>query len=617
MLVANLMTPLIKAIKTVQALILPSAVGMALLITVPSAQANTGIQDGIQLWDAVNIHTKPLSSYGLNEQQLRQISSSVGWRRLLLFDDTVKSDDHSGVNNPKFFLAPTGHHDAHAELMAMLTVMQLGDGDAMCRFVARVHYLEGVLAQMGIDGGVSADDCPEFLRFAESFNAKHLSLIFAEEHPNNLASAFAHVLLRTDTHQKHDTQAVAINYTVAHGSDDTIRSAIKSLIGGYSGVMQIMPYQQKAADYLVKDGRDLWQFELDLTPQEVAQIIRHIWEIKDMARPYFFSHDNCATEIVRLIDVVRPHASLRTHVGKIVAPARIAAILNEQGIISSQKFIPSHATIRQAYQNHGENFEIQTMKPSRNNPIHATPMHRIGIGVGFNDRHDQREIYGVQVNAAYQDLLDNPNGVRSLLDVRLLSLSVIQDAEKLKIADFIVFATRSLNPANTAKNNTTDRTGKAKASGMHFGLIQSIDASHAANEDHLLLNASIQKGKSWALGQARADTGEIADTVCYALADGGVQLGRINQGYRLGVGAVMGCVHYASPNLRAMVELSLPYYYHPDRANGMRSGYLQPSVRLGVQADIDRVHALRLTAKHEKVYDSDDTQAMLSLQRYF
>ena len=101
------------------------------------------------------------------------------------------------------------------------------------------------------------------------------------------------------------------------------------------------------------------------------------------------------------------------------------------------------------------------------------------------------------------------------------------------------------------------------------------------------------------------------------LADGGAQVGRINQGYRLGLGAVAGCVHYATPRLRAMAEVSLPYYYHPDRADGVRSGYLQPSVRVGMQADIDRVHALRLTAKHEKLYDSDNTQAMLSLQRYF
>ncbi len=597
-----------KALYAAYALMLPAWVGM--LLSLPAKASD----------DTVTPTQSPAQAYpyGLDAKKLRQISDTVGWRRLLLFSDHQKSADQSSLDNPRFFLAPTGHQDAHAELIAMLEAMQAGDADALCRFVARVHYLQGELAKMGIDSGVSGDECADFQAFAKSLNAKHLSLVFAEEHPNKIASAFAHVLMRADDDQRQDTQAMAINYTVQSDSrDPIIRSTLKSLVGGYPGVMEIMPFSKKAEDYLVKDERDLWQFELDLTSEEVAQIIRHIWEVKDMERPYFFTHDNCATEIVRLIDVVRPQASLRAHVGKIVIPSRIASILADQGFVRSQKFIPSNATIRQAALNHGQAVDPDSILPSRNNPIHATPVHRIGLGAGMDDRHDDRAVYGVQINAAYQDLLDNPNGVRPLLDVRVLSLDVIKDAEKAKINELTIFATRSLNPANTAKNNATDPTGIGKATGMRLGFIQSFDASSTANEDHLVMDLGIQKGKSWALGQARAGSGEIADTVCYVLADGGAQVGRINQGYRLGLGAVAGCVHYATPRLRAMAEVSLPYYYHPDRADGVRSGYLQPSVRVGMQADIDRVHALRLTAKHEKLYDSDNTQAMLSLQRYF
>ena len=64
-------------------------------------------------------------------------------------------------------------------------------------------------------------------------------------------------------------------------------------------------------------------------------------------------------------------------------------------------------------------------------------------------------VYGIQLNGAYQDLLDNPQGVRSLLDLQVMSAKLITDGSMLRLEDLTIFSTRSLNPANTAKNNAT------------------------------------------------------------------------------------------------------------------------------------------------------------------
>ncbi|OOR85596.1 DUF4105 domain-containing protein [Moraxella canis] len=596
------------------------------VISLPTYAANA-ITDGTQIQSralsmqdelAATAASQAMTPYGLSDQALQSISQSVGWRRLLLFKDQPSRRDVSSIDHPKFFLSDQGRQDAHAELIATLSAMQKGDDDAICRFVARVHFLSQALAAHGIDSGIDETMCSDFQAFADALNAKRLSLIFAEEHPNNIASAFAHVLMRADNGQDEDQAATAINYTVQSNSPDgAIVSTLKSISGGYPGVMEIMPYQKKADDYLVKDERDLWQFSLDLTPEEVAQIVRHIWEVKDMERPYFFTHDNCATEIVRLIDVVRPEGSVQAEVGNVVIPSRIAAILSEAGMVTDQKFIPSNSTIRQAKLNNGEDFDIAHIVPSRNNPIHSMPVHRIGVGAGMDTRLDDRAVYGIQLNTAYQDWLDNPHGVRPLLDLQAMSLEIIADDQKVKIKDFTIFSTRSLNPANTAKNNATAKKGVGQASALRVGLTQVIDASNQANNDHLVFDAHIKKGKAWNFGQPRPGSGEIADTTCYALAGGGVQAGRINQGYRIGLGADLGCVHYATDRLRGLVEVSLPYYYHSDDAPGMRSGYLQPAVSVGMQADVARYHAVRLTAKREKLNSDYATQAMLSVQRYF
>ena len=69
---------------------------------------------------------------------------------------------------------------------------------------------------------------------------------FAEEHPNNIASAFAHVLMRVDDGQDEDEAATAINYTVQpNKADGVLVSTVKSASGGYPAVMEIMPYQKK------------------------------------------------------------------------------------------------------------------------------------------------------------------------------------------------------------------------------------------------------------------------------------------------------------------------------------------------------------------------------------
>lgn len=559
-----------------------------------------------------------INPYGLSDKALQSISQSAAWRRLLLFQDTPVEHDNSSIDNPKFFLAQNGYHDAYAELIATLSAMQSGDGDAVCRFVARTHFLTQALATQDIDSGVDDRQCSDFHAFADTLNAKRLSLIFAEEHPNNIASAFAHVLMRVDDGQDEDKAATAINYTVQpNKADGVIVSTVKSASGGYPAVMEIMPYQKKADDYLVKDERDLWQFSLNLTPKEVTQIVRHIWEVKEMKRPYFFTHDNCATEIVRLIDVVRPEGNIQADIGNIAIPSRIAAILSQAGMVTDQKFIPSNSTIRQAKLNNGENFDIAHLAPNRNSPVHAMPVHRFGFGIGLDTRLSDRAVYGIQLNGAYQDLLDNPQGVRSLLDLQVMSAKLITDGSTLRLEDLTIFSTRSLNPANTAKNNATVKKGVGLAMAFHTGLTRTIDASNKANHHHLVLDMDIKAGKSWNFGQVRQNSGELANTTCYTLVGGGTQIGRVNQGYRLRAGTDIGCIHYANENLRGLMQLSLPYYYHFDNAPSDRSGYFQPALSIGIQADIAPYHAVRLTAQREKLNSDYVTQAMLSVQRYF
>ena len=52
--------------------------------------------------------------------------------------------------------------------------------------------------------------------------------------------------MRVDDGQDEDEAATAINYTVQpNKADGVLVSTAKSIIGGYPGVMEIMPYQKR------------------------------------------------------------------------------------------------------------------------------------------------------------------------------------------------------------------------------------------------------------------------------------------------------------------------------------------------------------------------------------
>ncbi|WFF38146.1 DUF4105 domain-containing protein [Moraxella nasibovis] len=590
-----------------------------------NANADThahGITDGANLPATADYGYLKQSAtpFMLSDEQIEQLSEQVLWQRLLLLpDDFAMSRRQKLVGESDFFLSDSNGKPINAkdELVAMLSAIEQGDQVVLCRFPARAHFLANELAKLGVSLAVSDDGCADFHAWVDDIAATRLSLVFAEEHGNNLASAFAHTFMRIDSREDDATGqfATAMNYTVkAEPSDGVLSGAIKPLIGGYAGVMEILPYSVKANDYLVKDERDLWEYRLDLSDAEVDQIMRHIWEVRNLARPYYLTHDNCATEIVRLVDVVRADKSIFAKLGAVTTPAKIAQLLQKEGMITHTHYHPSKSTQRQALINNGADFDLMAIKPNDNNPTKASPIHRLGLGVLYDERHGAA--YHLSVRSAYQDWLDRPSGVRKFHEVVLPSIDIKHQDGKMRLDELTIFKTTSLNPTNTAKAYADGQSDKkALATQVYLGVRQTIDASDWHNDTHTVLDARLQKGKSWAVGQGAKATGDLPDAVCYVLGGGGVQLGRVNQGYRVGVQTSVGCIHHHTDRLRTVGEIAVPYWYHHDSIG--RSGYVQPSVALGMQYDLDRHHALRINGLAQKNHHKHDHSLRIEWLAYF
>ena len=613
------------------------------------------------------------------QAKTKNLAQDTTWRRLLYFSDEKKglfgkNKNISAVDDARFFLSPNGREDSGAELDAMLvafademanktnnsktnhTAQASNSSSALCRFPARAKWLSDTLA---IEKSAMQVTCPELTAWMQKLAPEQLSIMFAQEYLDNPLSAFAHTLLRIDSKasvadpsQIH--HAYALNDTVdGDTKDNFVLYAIKSMTGGYNNLIEIDPYPEKLAKYLQDDERDAWTYQLDLTPEEVQQIILHVWETKELKLPYYFTSDNCASEILRLIDVVRPEQHLLSQLPYAVIPSDVVQLLNKEGFLASTNYTPADSTLRQAqlnkvkqereqlgYHNNpkqtineiksaqlnkvssmssdGQTLLTHQIAVSDTNPLnrHSLQMGSIGIG----QRGDNNYI-DLGARAGYHDTLDNPSGFPQFFDLEGASATVrLYDTDNDKanqpksvvLQNLTLIKGRSFNPVNSAK--------KGKTWGASIEATRINDGSQQDGTDHLVGSLGYESGWSWAFGTPSAGTGEMPPQLCYTFLAGTAQTGRgINKGFRVGAGVNAGCRYQINNQLRAQAELQLPYWYHgsSDDSN-VRGHYWQPISSLGLQYDIDKKQALRINANYEwqdRIDANDDIQ--LSYRRYF
>lgn len=628
--------------------------------------------------------TQQLLASWRTQAKAKNLAQHTTWRRLLYFFDDQRNligkKKHSSiVDDAAFYLSKYGQHDSAAELDALLVVLademattsdngtannntsnratkNLEQNSVLCRFPARVQWLTDTL---NIDKSGLQVDCPELNEWMQKLAPEQLSIMFAQEYLDNPISAFAHTLLRIDSKasvadpsQIH--HAVALNYTVGgDSSDNFLVYAIKSMSGGYDNLIEIDPYPEKLAKYLQEDERDAWTYQLALTPAEVQQIMLHVWETKDLKLPYYFTTDNCASEILRLIDVVRPQQHLLSRLPYAVIPSDVVQLLDSENLLASTNYTPADSTLRQAqlnkvkeqraqlgYHNSAKQTlnEIksaqlnpissisdngQTLLPRRiavadNNPIDRHPLQLGFIGLGQRGDNNYMDL---GVRAGYHDTLDRPSGFPQFFDLEGAAATLrLYDTDNDKahqpssvvLQNVTLVRGRSFNPVNSAK--------KGKTWGASIEATRVNDGSQQDGNDHLVGSLGYETGWSWAFGTPSAGTGEMPPQLCYTFLAGTAQAGRgINKGYRVGAGVNVGCRYQINNQLRAQAELQLPYWYHgsSDESNA-RGHYWQPISTLGLQYDIDKKQALRINANYElqdRIDAKEDIQ--LSYRRYF
>lgn len=281
-----------------------------------------------------------------------KLSQQRYWHLLLHYRPNIWGGYTSDADDPGFFLAPHGKTDPQAELEATLakffSAEPVGRSQqpAQCAFIARYHWLKQVLAFD--EHRLPPQRCERWESWFAGMNPQSVTLIFPSAYMNNPASMFGHTFLRID--QKGQTEqtrilAYTINFAAELPPDAGIDFAIRGIFGGYKGYFSTLPYYVKVQEYRDIENRDIWEYRLNLTEDQIRRLLMHAWELGNAYFDYFFFKENCAYQLLTLLEVANPDWHLTDRFLFWTIPADTVRLLTEQpGLVGEIAYRPARST---------------------------------------------------------------------------------------------------------------------------------------------------------------------------------------------------------------------------------------------------------------------------------
>ena len=281
----------------------------------------------------------------------RDLHEDVYWLRLMHYRPTVTGGFTSEADGGNFFLHERGKYDPRLELHANLEGFlkpKLPDGsDLRCIFPLRYKWLRGQLGNPKIYPEVK---CPGVKQYLDSVSADSVSLVFASYFLSSPASMFGHTLIKLNSKKRGGMELLdwIINFGAHTGRSSGVIDIWKGLTGGYPGRIATVPYHIKVREYNDVESRDIWEYQLNLTPDEIENMLLHTVELEQTHFDYYYFDENCSYHLLSLIEIARPRARLTEAFKAWVIPGEtIRALMKRTDLVSRIHYRPSlHSEIR-------------------------------------------------------------------------------------------------------------------------------------------------------------------------------------------------------------------------------------------------------------------------------
>ena len=119
--------------------------------------------------------------------------------------------------------------------------------------------------------------------------------------------------------------------------------AVLGLAGGYNGQFSLLPYYVKINEYSNSESRDLWEYDLNINEEETLRLLRNVWEIETNSYfHYFFFDENCAYQLLRLLEVAKPEwGTISNYFIHMIPGESVKRLTEIPGAVTNIKFRPA------------------------------------------------------------------------------------------------------------------------------------------------------------------------------------------------------------------------------------------------------------------------------------
>ena len=272
-----------------------------------------------------------------------KLSDDPYWLTILHYKKNIFRGYTSLVDDPKFFFAKDGKYSPEAELNATIKSffqpLEEGKVHPTAKFTARFAWLR---EKLNIDiNKLPHNGETQFKKFYEEIDPAGVTLVFPAGYMNSPASMFGHTLLLIESSDSNRLISKSVNYSAI--TDETFGPlfAFRGLFGLYKGLYSFLPYYKKIKEYSDGEMRDIWEYELTLTPEEIEKMMRHIVEMEDIYSDYYFIDENCSFNLLYLIEAAKPETEIIDYFGIAVEPIDTIRALENKKLIGKRVYRPS------------------------------------------------------------------------------------------------------------------------------------------------------------------------------------------------------------------------------------------------------------------------------------
>ncbi|WP_152632434.1 Lnb N-terminal periplasmic domain-containing protein [Aliarcobacter butzleri] len=291
------------------------------------------IERGIKYFILISLFFSASNSLELkNYIEEHKLYENSYWAKLLHYRNGI-----SEIDSTNFFISNNGKEDLKEELFETINSLETGTNNVLCRFPLRVEWLKQNIPTL--EEKIVPYSCEELDKFLELTDAKYVTMVFPTAHINSPASMYGHTFLKVGGDKETPLISNAINYAAKTDEKNGLIFAYNGLFGGYEGRYSIMPYYEKIKEYNNLEQRDVWEYDLNLSQEEINKLVLHTWELKDSYADYYFFKENCSYNVLWLLEIARPSLDLVSYFDFKAIPLDTIKILTKyDGLIVDSRY---------------------------------------------------------------------------------------------------------------------------------------------------------------------------------------------------------------------------------------------------------------------------------------